>query len=107
MTARTLKKLDSQPTFKESMKRFSVWRLAMIMTIGAVAFTGCGVSVQNSSTGSAPGTVVERDSVPAELRNAMKAVEPFFQPMPAPGPNDWLATFNEPGQTFDEYINSN
>lgn len=37
----------------------------------------------------------------------MRAVEPFFQPMGKPGRYDWLATFKEPGQTFDEYISSN
>ena len=37
----------------------------------------------------------------------MRAVEPFFQPMGDPGRYDWLATFKEPGQTFDEYISSN
>ena len=42
-----------------------------------------------------------------DLRAAMRAVEPFFQPMGKPGRYDWLATFKEPGQTFDEYISSN
>lgn len=37
----------------------------------------------------------------------MRAVEPFFQPMGKPSRYDWLATFKEPGQTFDEYIASN
>ena len=37
----------------------------------------------------------------------MNAVEPFFQPVGKPQQYDWLATFKEPGQTFDEYISSN
>lgn len=37
----------------------------------------------------------------------MKAVQPFFQPMGRPQPYDWLTTFKEAGQTFDEYISSN
>ena len=37
----------------------------------------------------------------------MEAVKPFFSPLPKPGPADWLASFNEPGQTFAEYLNSN
>jgi archaemetzincin len=37
----------------------------------------------------------------------MKAVEPFFRPMGEPQQHDWLASFKEPGQTFDEYIASN
>jgi len=42
-----------------------------------------------------------------ELRGAMAAVEPFFRPMGKPQEHDWLETFKEPGQTFDEYIASN
>ena len=38
---------------------------------------------------------------------AMEAVKPFFSALPSPGPIDWLASFNEPGQTFEEYLNSN
>ena len=37
----------------------------------------------------------------------MRAVEPYFQSMGKPEKYDWLATFKEPGQTFDEYITSN
>ena len=44
---------------------------------------------------------------PAPLVKASEAVKPFFNSLPRPGPNDWLASFKEPGQTFDEYINSN
>lgn len=36
------------------------------------------------------------------------ALEPAseFEPLPAPGPNDWLAVHQEPGQTFDEFVAS-
>src|ERR1051325_2690983 len=47
------------------------------------------------------------DTRPAELVKAMEAVKPLFEPMRPPGPNDWLASFNEPGQTFQEYLDSN
>ena len=43
----------------------------------------------------------------AELRVAMTKIEPFFKPMGKPAAYDWLASYNEPGQTFDEYIESN
>ena len=42
-----------------------------------------------------------------QFAREMEAVKPFFSTMPAPGPEDWLASFNEPGQTFDEYISAN
>jgi archaemetzincin len=39
--------------------------------------------------------------------NAMKAVEPLNTPMLAPLPNDWLASYQEDGQTFTEYLRCN
>lgn len=41
-----------------------------------------------------------------ELRDAIKKIEPFFQPMGKPAAYDWLGSHNEPGQTFDEYLDS-
>ena len=40
----------------------------------------------------------------AELRNNIKKIEPFFAVMGKPGNSDWLASHNEPGQTFAEYL---
>jgi archaemetzincin len=39
------------------------------------------------------------------LIKAMKAVEPFFEPMRPPDTDEWLATVKEDGQTFEQYIN--
>lgn len=39
-----------------------------------------------------------------DLRAAMKKIEPFFKPMGKPEPYDWLVSHNEPGQTFDQYL---
>ncbi|MBK9215730.1 MAG: hypothetical protein IPM59_09015 [Chloracidobacterium sp.] len=41
-----------------------------------------------------------------ELRDAIKKVEPFFKPMGTPSRDDWLESHNEPGQTFEEYLDS-
>ncbi len=41
------------------------------------------------------------------LVHAMKAIEPFFKPMGKPKSYDWLASHNEPGQTFDQYLDGN
>jgi archaemetzincin len=49
----------------------------------------------------------DRAVPPAELKRAMVAIEPFFQPMGSPAAYDWLASHKEPGQTFEEYINEN
>lgn len=35
------------------------------------------------------------------------SVAPFFTPMGTPQDFDWLKSFNEPGQTFEEYLNAN
>lgn len=42
-----------------------------------------------------------------ELREDIKKIEPFFKPMGKPEQFDWLKSNQEPGQTFDEYIDSN
>ncbi len=41
------------------------------------------------------------------LIKAMKAAEPFFIPMGKPTADEWLATFKEDGQTFEQYVNGN
>lgn len=44
---------------------------------------------------------------PVNIIKAMKAVQPFFAPMGKPNADEWLATFKESGQTFEQYLNSN
>ena len=45
------------------------------------------------------------DGLPAALR---RALEPGadFDPVPTPGPSDWLANHDEPGQTYDDFVRS-
>jgi archaemetzincin len=45
------------------------------------------------------------DGLPATLRRAFEPGDDF-DPAPAPGPNDWLANHNEPGQTYEEFVHS-
>lgn len=47
------------------------------------------------------------DAKIAKIKKAVKAVEPFFKLMGEPEEYDWLATFKESGQTFDEYLSAN
>ena len=42
----------------------------------------------------------------AQLTAAMEAVRPLHKPLGEPQPGDWLTTYHEPGQTFQEYISS-
>jgi archaemetzincin len=56
------------------------------------------------------GTVGVRDtSAPtypseASIRAAMEAVRPLHARLAPPAPNEWLASFPEPRQTFDDYL---
>ena len=42
----------------------------------------------------------------ARLRAATGKLRPLARKLPPPGPNDWLARHDEPGQTFEEYLAS-
>ncbi|HXP61340.1 MAG TPA: hypothetical protein VN829_12665 [Dongiaceae bacterium] len=46
------------------------------------------------------------DGLPAVLRRAL-APDDSFQPVPVPGPSDWLAVHREPGQTFEGNYSAN
>jgi archaemetzincin len=76
----------------------------VVIFAGTFLLLGCERSIDSVSNINSPGTAEVRSE---EFAPAMQAVKPFFKPLPPPGPNDWLATFKEPGQTFAEYINSN
>jgi archaemetzincin len=43
-------------------------------------------------------------NLPEALCRALNARE--FQPMPTPGPQDWLSNHPEPGQTYEQFVNS-
>lgn len=45
------------------------------------------------------------EDLPAVLQRALTP-EVDFQPIPVPGPHDWLTAHPEPGQTFDEFRRS-
>lgn len=78
--------------------------ISLRLTFWACLFlaVGCasGSKVLNSAASPTPHT-----TPPPDLQKAMRAVEPFLQPMRAPAAYDWLASHKEPGQTFEEYIN--
>ena len=45
------------------------------------------------------------NGLPAALQRAITP-DDDFQPVPVPGPQDWLAVHREPGQTFDDFRRS-
>ena len=48
----------------------------------------------------------ERNGLPLPVQRAFAPDAGSFDPIPNPGPNDWLAVHDEPGQTFDEFKTS-
>ncbi len=46
------------------------------------------------------------DELATTLRAAIKKLEPLHQLPPKPGPNDWLASHDESGQSFEKYLKS-
>ena len=44
------------------------------------------------------------DGMPRALRTLLQPAH--FEPIPRPGPNDWLANHAEPGETFDDFRRS-
>ena len=71
-----------------------------------VLFSACKTEVEKESNS----LLSEADSkkqAPGNLQNAIRAIEPFFKPMGEPEPGEWLASFKEEGQTFEQYINGN
>lgn len=66
--------------------------------------SACGDSSSSDSAANQTAAARAEKQRRAVLREAIKRIEPFFRPMGRPEPNDWLATYPETGQTFDEYL---
>jgi len=62
-----------------------------------VPFTIPDQKVRQLAIGSIAGT-------PIRMKKALKIITPLFDPLPKPGPNDWLADHDEDGQTYEAYI---
>jgi hypothetical protein len=44
--------------------------------------------------------------LPEPAKRALEPRSDFFDPLPAPGPHDWLANYPEPGQSFERFLRS-
>jgi len=69
-----------------------------------IAFLAC--SEANNRPVSNMSAAREAKKELAELRSNIKKVAPFFRPMGKPASYDWLGSHNEPGQTFEEYLDA-
>lgn len=70
----------------------------------SLLFNSCFSTPDNQPSNMAVAREEKKDR--KELRDALKKIEPFFQPMSEPRSYDWLASHTESGQTFDEYLDS-
>ncbi len=70
--------------------------IAVLLPSIAMAFTPPSQETIRDATGDLSG-------LPAVLQRAFAPDSNSFDPIPKPGPNDWLAVHEEAGQTFDEF----
>ena len=73
--------------------------IAVLLPSVAMAFTPPDEKTIHDAIGSLSG-------LPSILQRAFAPDRDSFDPIPKPGPNDWLAVHEEPGQTFDEFKTS-
>ena len=71
-----------------------------------LAFVLMACSTPEEKPASSMSAAREAKKERADLRADIKKIEPFFKPMGKPAGYDWLASHNEPGQTFEEYLDA-
>ena len=81
------------------MRNFKALFFIFILLFAA----GCTKPETSDQKPAAPSDARPLDDSAIRLSGIKDSVAPFFQPMGAPGEYDWLASFKEPGQTFEEY----
>src|SRR5688500_10058801 len=80
------------------------------MKYGLIILFAClllGCMTNENTPGSSITTASDSKPDHYQLRTNIKKIEPFFKPMGEPKDYDWMASFNEPGQTFAEYLDAN
>lgn len=80
--------------------------LTQIAAIAFLAFTllSCSNPAENPASNMSVAREAKKER--AELRANITKIEPFFKPMGKPLSMDWLENHNEPGQTFEEYLDA-
>lgn len=91
---------DHPTSTGRSLRRRS--RLAVAALIACVLATGAVLSIVLARrTVPAEGTV--KSATTADLKKTMAKLRPLYKTLGKPKAGDWLARYDEPGQTFDEY----
>lgn len=82
-------------------------RSATLANLLILALFGMACSSPAANSISETASAREAGKELSDLRANIKKIEPFFVVMSKPNRYDWAATHTEPGQTFDEYLDSN
>lgn len=79
-----------------------------LILILSLLLISCSTNEKQSAANSNNPANDKKHLQPAEeYKKLIASLEPFFEPMNPPEADEWLATFKEKGQTFEEYINNN
>jgi len=81
--------------------------LCAALLLAALALADCRPASKEQARSEEGRTQTAAASSPEGLNVAIEKVKRLHKPMGAPQPGDWLETFREPGQTFEEYLKSN
>src|SRR4051794_36376951 len=77
----------------------------LTILLSALLTGGCSSVVRSpAANNSNTSPALDAEKPAKALRGNIRKIEPFFKPMGKPAAYDWLASHNEPGQTFDEYL---
>ena len=80
--------------------------LLLLLIVAVLAFPACRPT--NNQADPNAGTIKQENPLTHdELRSALAAVQPLHHPLGESQLGDWLTTNDEPGQSFDEYLQLN
>lgn len=78
----------------------------LTLLLAALALAGCRSAPSEGTRPDAARAQLADPSSPQSLRVAVEKVRRLHAPLGPTQPGDWLESFNEPGQTFEEYLKS-
>jgi archaemetzincin len=80
--------------------------LCLTLVLAALAPAGCRTAPKEKSRATGESVRASAPSSPERLSAAVEKVRRLHAPMGPTQPGDWLESFPEPGQTFEEYLKS-
>ncbi|MEO1527110.1 MAG: archaemetzincin [Planctomycetota bacterium] len=86
-----------------------IFRYVLFVSLGVACLVTLAMRVfdfQSVSAEDRAAAVGKTSRLPDVLKRAFDSEDPLFEPVPKPGPSDWLAQHHEPGQTYTQYVRS-